>query len=77
MNRPLKWVMRGYLVGAAAMAIDLFWSAIEGGALERQHGARDWLIIALGYATYMALWPIAVIIILLMYFGIIHGQMGS
>jgi hypothetical protein len=62
-----------YFVVAIAFAIYLIWSGIDGGGLERQHDLRDWVVTILFYAATVALWPILVVVILLMFLGIIHG----
>jgi hypothetical protein len=73
MQQAFRLGLRIYLVGAALMAIYLSWMAVSGGALDRHHGPRDWLVIVVGYAAYVALWPVALIIVLLMYLGLVHG----
>src|ERR1700692_4744449 len=72
MKRTLRYVFGVYLIGAALVAIYLVWSAIDGGALERHHDARGWLMIALFYLAASAFWPVGMVIFLLQYFGITH-----
>jgi hypothetical protein len=72
MNPAFVYALRAYLIGAALMSIYLIWSAISGGALERTHSGRDWLMIVLFYTAYVGFWPIPLMIIILGIIGILH-----
>jgi hypothetical protein len=72
MKPALLYGLRAYLIGAALMSSYLVWSAISGGALERTHSARDWLMIVLFYTAYVGFWPIPLMIIFPGIIGILH-----
>lgn len=62
-----------YLTGAAFMAICLVWSSIAGGGFERQHDARQLLLVAFALMGYSLLWPVGLIMFLLMWSGVVRG----
>jgi hypothetical protein len=70
-TRALRIAVGAYLSGAVVTATYLVWSAIDGGALERQH--PHWVIALLGFAAYVAFWPIALCILLLQVLGVFRG----
>src|SRR5262245_48882620 len=62
-----------YLAGCVIAGIALIWLAVADGGLERQRRLREWLVIAALHGVYAALWPIWCVVLVLMYFRIIHG----
>jgi hypothetical protein len=71
--RFLRVSLTVYLAGCAVAATILVCSAVVNGAFQRQHVLREWLILLIVYVIYTALWPIVLVVLVLMYFGIIHG----
>jgi len=61
------------LAGCALAGTILVWSALANGGFQRQHSLREWLILLAVYVIYTAFWPIALVLFVLMFFGIIHG----
>jgi hypothetical protein len=70
-KRALRIAVRAYLSGAVVIATYLVWSALDGGALERQH--PDWVIALLGFTAYVVFWPIVLGVLLLQVLGVFRG----
>src|SRR5262249_54314642 len=72
-SRILRVSFEVYLAGCVVTGIILVWSAVDNGGLQRQHSLREWLVIAVFYVVSAGLWPIMLVVVVLMYFRIIHG----
>jgi hypothetical protein len=71
--RVFRYILNVYLVGVVVMAIYLVWSSIHGGGLEREHSARELLLIALFMTACSVLWPVLLTLACLTYLGVVHG----
>ena len=60
-----------YLIGALATEIDLIYGAFENGGFQREHTARDLMVVAAIHLATAGLWPALIVIFALMHFGVL------
>ena len=73
MKQSAQVALAIYLTGAAVMMAYLGWSGVASGGLERHHDFKDGLFLAAIYTATCALWPVMLVLIVLIYFGVIQG----
>ena len=62
-----------YVTGALVMEASQILQAYANAGFQRQHGIVDWLFIAALNPAFDALWPLFVVILALVYFGVLPG----
>jgi len=73
MGRNWRYVLYIYLAGALIMEAMLVLDAYGNGGFQRQHSLVDLIIIAALYLASAALWPLPVVLLILVYFGVLPG----
>lgn len=73
MNRKWRYVLYVYVAGALVMEAGQIRHAYENGGFQRQHSIFGWIITATAHLTFDALWPLLVVILILVYFGVLPG----
>jgi hypothetical protein len=71
MSRKWKYVGLVYLACALVTEALLIYGAYDSGVFQRQHTGSDWVIVIAIYLGIAAIWPYAVAVFLLLYFGIL------
>ncbi len=73
MSKKWRYVLYIYLAGALVMEATLILNAYGNGGFQRQHSVRDLMILTALYLTTAALWPLLIVILALVYFGVLPG----
>jgi hypothetical protein len=73
MSRKWQYVLYIYAAGAFVMEATLILQAYENGGFQRQHSIIGWIITAASHLAFDALWPLFVVILTLIYFGVLPG----
>jgi hypothetical protein len=73
MSRKWRYVLYFYAAGAFVMEANLILQAYENGGFQRQHSIIGWIITAASHLAFDALWPLLVVILTLVYFGVLPG----
>jgi hypothetical protein len=71
MGRNWRYVLWVYVAGAVATLALLIQNAYGNGGFERHHNGADIVIIAATYLAAAALWPLMIVWIILIYFGLV------
>jgi len=69
-RRTKVWLLL-YGVGAGVTLAYLAWSAVDGGAVRREH--HDWPMIAVFYGAATLGWPLLWLILALLVTGLVRG----
>jgi hypothetical protein len=73
MSRKWRYFLYFYAAGALVMEANLILRAYENGGFQRQHNIGDWFVIAAFHLAFDALWPLLVVVLALVYFGVLPG----
>jgi hypothetical protein len=73
MGRKRRYVVYIYAVGALVVEACLVLDAYGNGGFQRQHSVIGLIIIAALYLATAALWPLLIVILALIYFGVLPG----
>jgi hypothetical protein len=71
MSRKWQYVLWFYAAGAFLVEAMLVFGAYDNGGFQREHSARDLLVLAVLYFAAGALWPALILVVGLQYFGVL------
>jgi hypothetical protein len=71
MKRRTRIILWIYLVGVVIVELLLVWNAYDNGGFQRHHTPSDLVLVAIIHVTMGLLWPIALAVGILQYFGVL------
>src|ERR1700681_3971687 len=70
MGKKWRYILYIYAAGALIMEATLILDAYGNGGFQRQHSVTDLIVLAALYLAVAALWPLLIVILTLVYFGV-------
>ena len=71
MGKKWRYILYIYAAGALIMEATLILDAYGNGGFQRQHSVTDLIVLAALYLAVAALWPLLIVILTLVYFGVL------